>query len=95
MFDENGFRNHRPQTSGPSDPENGGDEMDEENNQIAHGKWSREERLGSWPKVEFARDMYTRTQVLRPAGLNSNRMKSYENYGQADTPRNNIERNKF
>ena len=36
MFDENGLGDHRTQTSGPGDPENGGDEMDQENNQIVH-----------------------------------------------------------
>ncbi len=38
MLDENGLGNHRAQTSGTGESENGGDEVDEENNEIAHAR---------------------------------------------------------
>jgi hypothetical protein len=36
MFDENGLGKDRTQTAGTDEPENCGDQMDEENNEIAH-----------------------------------------------------------
>src|SRR5207302_11321349 len=48
MFDENGLGNHRTYTTGASDAENGGDEMDEENNQIAHGHMVQGENKGGF-----------------------------------------------
>jgi len=36
MFNEHGLGKDRTQTAGADDPENCGDEMDEENNEIAH-----------------------------------------------------------
>jgi hypothetical protein len=55
MFDENGFRNHRTQSSRLGDAENGRNEMDEEDNQIAHGRIvTSEEDDDVWPELEFA-----------------------------------------
>jgi len=55
MFDENRFRNHRPQTSRLGDPENGRNEMEQKNDQIAHARMvTREEDDGLWPNLEFA-----------------------------------------
>jgi hypothetical protein len=52
MFDENGFRNHRPYTTGASDSENGGDEIDEENNQIAHRHMVQgQKKAGFWQNL--------------------------------------------
>jgi hypothetical protein len=57
MFDEHGLGNYRTQTSGSSEPQNGGDEMNQENNQIVHVRMvAREEDSGFWPVLEFARD---------------------------------------
>jgi hypothetical protein len=39
MFDQNGFRNDAAETSGLRKPENGRDEVKNENNPIAHGQW--------------------------------------------------------
>jgi hypothetical protein len=48
-------RNYRTQTSGSSEPQNGGDEMNQENNQIVHVRMvAREEDSGFWPNLEFA-----------------------------------------
>jgi len=39
VFDQDGFRNDRTQSSRLGDPENGRDEMDKENSQIVHAAW--------------------------------------------------------
>jgi hypothetical protein len=44
MLDENGLGNHRAQTSGTGESENGGDEVDEENNEIAHARMLTSEK---------------------------------------------------
>jgi len=55
MFDEHGLGNYRTQTSGSSEPQNGGDEMNQENNQIVHVRVvAREQDSGFWPNLEFA-----------------------------------------
>ena len=59
MFDEHGLGNYRTQTSGSSEPQNGGDEMNQENNQIVHVRMvAREQDSGFWPNLEFAMHTY-------------------------------------
>ena len=54
MFDENGLGNHKTHTTGASDSENGGEEMDEENNQIAHGHMVQgENKAGFWQNLRI------------------------------------------
>jgi hypothetical protein len=55
MFDEHGLGDYRTQTSGSSEPQNGGDEMNQENNHIVHFRMvAREQDSGFWPNLEFA-----------------------------------------
>jgi hypothetical protein len=56
MFDENRLGNYRTQTSGSGEPQNGGEEMNQENNQIVHIRMvATEEDSGFWANLEFAR----------------------------------------
>ena len=66
MFNKNGLGNHRTYTTGPSDPENGGDEMDEENNQIAHGHMVQgDKKAGFWQNLRIRHQHGTGKSSLR------------------------------
>jgi hypothetical protein len=60
MFGQNGFRHDSAHTTGLDQPENRRDEMDNENNQIAHEQMvhGSPKTTEFRPNVEFATDKY-------------------------------------
>src|SRR6516162_3254925 len=62
MFDQNGFGDDSPETSGLSEANNRCDEMDDENEQIAHNSsYSGQNPPKFRAKLEFARHRFTIT----------------------------------
>jgi hypothetical protein len=78
MFDKHGPGGLRSVVA-TSEPQNGGDEMNQENNQIVHVRMvAREEDSGFWPNLEFA--MHTLRLSALAAGFRRSISTASETY---------------